>query len=170
MRPVSSANSGWYFKDGAFSRDTHGCTMKDDLNNRVGAYRFHDEDAPTFARSLRMTLGHGEANEARADYSAVAYWYQTEPHAPWPALPLLQARLPRPAQEQPETGKRPTTAGSLLKQIQEREKKQERPGPIRLALPAVAGAFALVVLGYILRRRLRPRLPLETQNSVTPEK
>ena len=30
------------------------------------------------------------------DYSSTAYWYQAEPHAPFPALPPAAERLPRP--------------------------------------------------------------------------
>jgi hypothetical protein len=31
-------------------------------------------------------------NEARTDYSSVAYWYQNEPHLPFPALPVPEER------------------------------------------------------------------------------
>jgi len=29
------------------------------------------------------------------NYYSVAYWYQSEPHAPFPALPPVEQRLPR---------------------------------------------------------------------------
>jgi len=55
-------------------------------------------DAPiTFARSLRATIEHGHANDRADDYCSVAYGYQTEPHAPFPAPPGVEERLPRAA-------------------------------------------------------------------------
>jgi hypothetical protein len=48
-----------------------------------------------FERSLVWTIEHGHANNYENDYSSVAYWYQIEPHAPFPALPGARARLPR---------------------------------------------------------------------------
>jgi hypothetical protein len=35
----------------------------------------------------------------QTDYSSVAYWYQTEPHAAFPVLPPLAARLPTPTSQ-----------------------------------------------------------------------
>jgi hypothetical protein len=58
-------------------------------------YRFHIEDPVHFHESIRVTIEHGHANEGSHDYSSTAYWYQTEPHAPFPALPLVAERLPR---------------------------------------------------------------------------
>ncbi len=58
-------------------------------------YRFHIEDPVHFRESIRVTIEHGHANEGSHDYSATAYWYQTEPHAPFPPLPPVEARLPR---------------------------------------------------------------------------
>ncbi len=29
-------------------------------------------------------------------YASTAYWYQAEPHKPFPPLPPVEARLPRP--------------------------------------------------------------------------
>ncbi len=68
-------------------------------------YRYHIEDPIYFDRSIRVTIEHGHANEQSNDYSSTAYWYQTEPHAPFPALPEVSARLPRPdCQCDPSTG------------------------------------------------------------------
>lgn len=56
-------------------------------------YRFHIEDPIPFRRSFRLTMRHGIRNERRQDdYSTVAFWYQTEPHAPFPALPPAEHR------------------------------------------------------------------------------
>lgn len=49
-------------------------------------YRFHAEDAIAFKKSIKVTIEHGHANNRSDDFSSVAYWYQTEPHAAFPAL------------------------------------------------------------------------------------
>ena len=58
-------------------------------------YRFHIEDPVHFHESIRVTIEHGHANNLSNDYSSTAYWYQTEPHAPFPPLPPVGERLPR---------------------------------------------------------------------------
>jgi hypothetical protein len=58
-------------------------------------YRYHIEDPVHFRESIRVTIEHGHANHMSHDYSSTAYWYQTEPHAPFPPLPDVTARLPR---------------------------------------------------------------------------
>ena len=57
-------------------------------------YRFFVHDPIRFTRSLRVTIEHGHANDLANDYSSVAYWYQREPHAPFPALPPRAERQP----------------------------------------------------------------------------
>ena len=57
-------------------------------------YRFFVHDPIRFRQSLRVTIEHGHANNLRNDYSSVAYWYQREPHAPFPALPAREERQP----------------------------------------------------------------------------
>jgi hypothetical protein len=37
---------------------------------------------------------HGHANNFANEYASVAYWYQTEPHAPFPALSARDALRP----------------------------------------------------------------------------
>ncbi len=59
-------------------------------------YRFHIEDPIMFEKSIRVTIEHGHANSLWNDYSSTAYWYQTEPHAPTPAMLPVDQRLPRP--------------------------------------------------------------------------
>src|SRR6185437_4041618 len=54
---------------------------------RVSAYRWHIEDAMPFKKSIRVTIEHGNQNDTEADYSSVAYFYQSAPHAPFPPLP-----------------------------------------------------------------------------------
>jgi hypothetical protein len=55
-------------------------------------YRWFVHDPIRFRKSIRWTIEHGHANNFENDYSSVAYWYQTEPHAPFPSLP--EDRMP----------------------------------------------------------------------------
>ena len=76
-----------------------------DAEGRVSAYRWHIADPVPFRKSLRVELEHkgsqsfpdgtGSGFIERDDLMAsVAFWYQTEPHEPWPALPAGPDRLP----------------------------------------------------------------------------
>ena len=63
-------------------------------------YRFHVPDPILFEHDLRVTLQQIGASERglferQDDVSSVAYWYQTEPHQAFPALPGADARVPR---------------------------------------------------------------------------
>jgi hypothetical protein len=65
-----------------------------------GMYRWHILDPIDFESSLRVTLqqiGHDGRRlfERSDDVSSVAYWYQGEPHGPFPALPTAADRRPR---------------------------------------------------------------------------
>ncbi len=82
---------GWYFNKGEFSGPVHGLIIKDDSLARIAVYRFHVGDAIPFKKSIKFTIEHGHANSENADYSSTAYWYQMEPHKPFP--PLLKASL-----------------------------------------------------------------------------
>jgi len=66
---------------------------------RAGAhtsvYRFHLDSPVTFKHSMKATIEHGHANHRSDNFFSVAYWYQTEPHAPFPALPPVNERIPR---------------------------------------------------------------------------
>jgi len=57
-------------------------------------YRSFVRDPIRFRESIRVTLEHGHANDMANDYSSVAYWYQREPHAPFPPLPSRAERQP----------------------------------------------------------------------------
>jgi hypothetical protein len=60
---------------------------------RFSLYRWHIMDPIRFARDLRVTIqalgwrAGGRYLPLQDDISSVAYWYQTEPHAPFPKLP-----------------------------------------------------------------------------------
>mgnify|MGYP000865058784 CR=1 FL=1 len=71
----------------------------------AAAYRFFLEDAISFEKSLKVTIGFG-ANEHpmfqsqfgkpgnELEFSSTVYWYQLEPHAPLPEMPPLEKRRP----------------------------------------------------------------------------
>ena len=75
--------SGFYFNKGTFAAPFHGLTIKDKEKSRISVYRFRVSDAIPFKKSLRFEIEHGLtwAHGVGADYSSVAYWYQTEPHS-----------------------------------------------------------------------------------------
>jgi hypothetical protein len=75
----------------------HGVTMPGGPNwsGRISLYRFHIEDPIHFQESIRVTIEHGHANRRSDDYSSTAYWYQAEPHGPFPELQPVEERLPR---------------------------------------------------------------------------
>ena len=60
---------------------------------RFGLYRWHIIDPIRFEQDLRVTIqalgwrAGGRYLPLQDDIASVAYWYQTEPHAPFPALP-----------------------------------------------------------------------------------
>ena len=66
-----------------------------DFAGKNAMYRWYLTDPVRFERSLVWTIEHGHANNFENDYTSVAYWYQLEPHAPFPSLPEASARLPR---------------------------------------------------------------------------
>jgi hypothetical protein len=60
---------------------------------RFGLYRWHIADPVRFESDLRVTIqalgwkSAGRYLPLRDDIASVAYWYQVEPHAPFPKLP-----------------------------------------------------------------------------------
>ena len=66
-----------------------------DHSGKNAMYRWYLADPIRFERSLIWTIEHGHDNNYASDYTSVAYWYQIEPHAPFPPLPDGNARLPR---------------------------------------------------------------------------
>jgi hypothetical protein len=77
----------FYFVTGPYAAPFHGAPIKDETLHRVSAYRWHIADAIPFTRSIRVEIEHGPQNDHETDYSSVAYFYQTEPHAPFAPLP-----------------------------------------------------------------------------------
>jgi hypothetical protein len=64
-----------------------------DSQQRFGLYRWHIIDPIRFEQDLRVTIqalgwrAGGRYLPLQDDMASVAYWYQAEPHAPFPALP-----------------------------------------------------------------------------------
>jgi hypothetical protein len=60
---------------------------------RFGMYRWHIPDPIRFEKDLRVTIQDlgwrhgGRYLPQRSDISTVSFWYQTEPHAPFPKFP-----------------------------------------------------------------------------------
>ncbi len=60
---------------------------------RFGLYRWHIMDPVRFEKDLRVTIqalgwrSGGRYMPLQDDIASVAYWYQTEPHTPFPKLP-----------------------------------------------------------------------------------
>jgi hypothetical protein len=92
-------NSGFYFSNGTYSAPHWGCTVRSYLESRCAAYRFHINAPIPFRQSIIVAMDHGYTNQVQADYQSVAYWYQSEPHAAFPALPAVAQRLPSPTRE-----------------------------------------------------------------------
>jgi len=90
-----------YFSDAWGMREGnhlyYGCSLQEE-DFQVGAkatvFRYHLTDPIPFFKSLRVTIEHGHANDRSDYYSSVAYWYQAEPHKPFPPLPPMEKRLP----------------------------------------------------------------------------
>jgi hypothetical protein len=87
----------WDFGSTPFSYSTFGAPQKGDevMGSRSSVYHFHLDSPVPFIKSFRATIEHGHANQRMDNYYSVAYWYQTEPHALFPALPSVDQRLPR---------------------------------------------------------------------------
>jgi hypothetical protein len=87
----------WDFGGKPFSDDLFGAPVVGDevAGSHSSVYRFHLDSPIPFTQSIRATIEHGHANHRSDSYFSVAYWYQAEPHAPFPALPSVDERLPK---------------------------------------------------------------------------
>ena len=87
----------WDFGTHPFSYSTYGApvTGEELAGGRTSLYRFHLDSPIPFTKSLKATIEHGHANVRSDNFFSVAYWYQTEPHAPFPKLPAVEDRLPK---------------------------------------------------------------------------
>lgn len=85
------------------------------VERRYGEYRWHIPDPIRFDRNLRVTIqnlgwsgvspatpfGNGVYQPLHDSLASVAYWYQREPHAPFPGLPDDEALKLKPLQGAP---------------------------------------------------------------------
>lgn len=87
----------WGFDGGASSYLLFGVPVKGGYTagSRWSVYRFHLDSPIPFTKSIRATIEHGHANHRSDNFFSVAYWYQAEPHAKFPALPPVEDRIPR---------------------------------------------------------------------------
>jgi len=87
----------WDFGGHPFSYPLYGAPVVGDelAGSRSSVYRFHLDSPIPFSKSIKATIEHGHANYRSDNYYSVAYWYQAEPHAPYPALPPVEDRLPK---------------------------------------------------------------------------
>ena len=87
----------WGFGTHSFAYGLYGAPVKGDekAGSRTSVYRFHLDSPIPFTKSLKATIEHGHANHRSDNFYSVAYWYQTEPHSPFPALPAVAERLPQ---------------------------------------------------------------------------
>lgn len=78
----------------------HGLTLYSGTDDwkwkgKNSVYRYHIQDPVHFKKSIKVTIEHGHANALTNDYSSTAYWYQREPHLPFPRMLPVKQRLPR---------------------------------------------------------------------------
>jgi hypothetical protein len=91
-------NGAWDFGLQSFGYQHNGAPYMVDperIGGRYCLYRWHTESPITFDESIKVTIEHGHANHRSDDFYSVAYWYQTEPHAAFPALPAAEDRIPK---------------------------------------------------------------------------
>jgi hypothetical protein len=91
-------NGAWDFNGQPFAYMHNGAPYIVDperIGGRYCLYRWHTESPIAFEKSIKATIEHGHGNHRADNFYSTAYWYQTEPHAPFPALPSPEERIPR---------------------------------------------------------------------------
>jgi Protein of unknown function (DUF2961) len=91
-------NGAWDFGGQSFAYMHNGAQISDPherIGGRYCLYRWHIESPITFEKSIKATIEHGHANHRSDNYYSTAFWYQTEPHAAFPALPAPADRVPK---------------------------------------------------------------------------
>ena len=90
-----------YFSDAWGMREGqklfYGCPLQEEdfqAGSKATVHRFHIPDPVPFKRSIEVSIEHGHANDRSDFVSSVAFWYQTEPHRAFAALPAAAERLP----------------------------------------------------------------------------
>ncbi len=98
---ITGTGSEDYFSDAWGMREGshlyYGCSLQEEdfqAGAKATVFRFHLPDPVPFFKSIRVTIEHGHANDRSDFYSSVGFWYQAEPHKPFPPLPPADKRLP----------------------------------------------------------------------------
>lgn len=81
-------------------KEIHNFYHNDDTMPQRGFYRWHIMDPILFDENIRVTVQqigtcHKGNFERQDDVASVAYWYQAEPHCPFPPLMEKEMRWPR---------------------------------------------------------------------------
>jgi hypothetical protein len=86
----------WDFGGSPQAYPLHGSPMvgKELAGERWSVYRFHLDSPVPFTKYMKASIEHGHANARSDNFFSVAYWYQTEPHMPFPPLPEMSDRIP----------------------------------------------------------------------------
>ncbi|MBN2206642.1 MAG: DUF2961 domain-containing protein, partial [Candidatus Aminicenantes bacterium] len=89
-----------YFSDAWGMREGqnlfYGCPLQEEdfqAGAKATVHRFHIPDPVPFTKSIRVEIEHGHANDRADNYSSVAFWYQAEPHKPFPPMAPVSDRL-----------------------------------------------------------------------------
>ena len=89
-------SGAWDFGGRPFSYQFYGAPVVGEelAGSRSSVYRFHNDAPIPFEKEFKATIEHGGQNARSDNFYSVAYWYQAEPHAPFPSLPPVAERLP----------------------------------------------------------------------------
>ena len=89
-------NGAWNFGQQSFAYQRNGApymAAAEHAGGRYCLYRWHSEAPVAFQHAFRATIEHGHANHRSDSYYTTAFWYQSEPHAAFPALPPAAERV-----------------------------------------------------------------------------
>ena len=91
-------NGAWNFGGQPFGYSHNGAPFIvnfERVGGRYCLYRWHTESPIVFQNSIKVTMEHGHANHRSDSFYSTAFWYQSEPHLRFPALPAAEMRVPR---------------------------------------------------------------------------
>ena len=77
-----------------FGLSSDGKPGRRNFAGKVSMFRWYAQDPIRFSKSILWSIEHGHANNFENDYSSVVYWYQLEPHKPFPDLLPPEKRIP----------------------------------------------------------------------------
>jgi len=74
-------SGGWYFREGEFAGELHGVPLKDPLRSMISMYRYHDQDAICFNKSIKFDFINPRPPEHTREFkfSSAAFWYGDKP-------------------------------------------------------------------------------------------